>query len=193
MKESSKATRRRMADTSFPWRDVFKGPTLDIGAGDDPLPTENVTAFDQAQGDANNILTHFRPQSFSLVHASNVLEHLFDPTKCVKDWLTLLRPGGHLLIMVPEAILYGDMLWLPTRFNLDHKSTWSMWLKGSPAPMHFLVPEFVKKIETITSAKTVLARLADNNYDYSVMFNRDQTYREIDAVEAFIEILFVLP
>lgn len=46
----------------------------------------------------------YEPKSFDVAIADNVLEHTTDPTQVVRDLLGLLRPGGHLLIVVPTYV-----------------------------------------------------------------------------------------
>jgi hypothetical protein len=79
------------------------------------------------------------------------------------------------------------MRW-PSVYNPDHKSTWSMNLRGSPAKHHVHVPTFVASQPGF--AAPVLARQLDVNYDYKVGVTRDQTFAEDAGVEPWIE--FVL-
>lgn len=48
--------------------------------------------------------------SFDLVTASHVLEHLPDDDAALDEWLRLVRPGGHLLILLPsnEVLFEGS-------------------------------------------------------------------------------------
>ena len=39
---------------------------------------------------------------FDLVTASHVLEHLPDDDAALDEWLRILRPGGHMLILLPS-------------------------------------------------------------------------------------------
>ena len=39
---------------------------------------------------------------FDIVHASLVLEHLLDPEAALKEWGKLLKPGGKLMVVVPN-------------------------------------------------------------------------------------------
>jgi hypothetical protein len=112
---------------------------------------------------------------------------MIDPLETAKDWLQLINPGGHLVVTVPDWCLYEGMVW-PSRYNPDHKSSWSMWIKDSPAPIHILVPDFCKSLGNL--ARTRLCRLVDSNYDYKVGTRLDQTWPEDAGVEAFCE--FVL-
>jgi SAM-dependent methyltransferase len=93
---------------------------LDIGCGPD-LVVPHATPFDQEDGDANQILNYFKPESFSCVHSSHCLEHMRDPQKSMADWWALVKPGGYLITVVPDEELYEQGYW-PSLFNDDHKS-----------------------------------------------------------------------
>jgi SAM-dependent methyltransferase len=190
MKETSKAMRRRWCEHElglFPWRDVFAGRGIDVGCGDDPIPIQGVTTFDVQQGDANLLSRYFAESSVDWLHSSQCLEHMEDPKGALLEWIKVVRPGGWIVITVPSWELYEHMTW-PSPFNGDHRSTWSMFLKGSPAATHIFVPEFLKSIERLAS--TVIQRQLDANYDYKLPPHVDQTWNEADGVEPFIE--FVL-
>jgi hypothetical protein len=70
----------------------------------------------------------------------------------------------------------------------DHRSTWSMFIRGSPAETHVFVPEFLKSLDDV--AEVIMQRQLDANYDYTLPAWVDQTWHESDGVEPFIE--FVL-
>jgi len=193
-RETSKAMRRRMGEDvrgEFPWSKILKGHGLDIGAGDDPLPVPDCRPFDKQDGDANKLSEYVVDRDLDYIHGSQVVEHLHNPEESLVDWATLLKPKGYLVFSVPEAGLYGDILWTRgPRYNNDHKATFSMWYKGSPAPIHYYVPIWLPTLETKTGTKVKLARVVDTNYDYKKLWLVDQTQGESEGVEAFLE--FVL-
>ena len=197
MKETSKAMRRRWledADGAQPWnwKSIFTGHGIDVGPGDNPLPFEDCLRFDMEQGDANKLGSYFAPETFNYIHASQVLEHMHDPLAALCEWNSLLKPGGHSIISVPEMSLYGDILWGEhgSRYNPDHKATFSFGLRNSGAPIHIYLPDFVSTVEEKSGVKCIFSRVVDTNYDYKVGFTRDQTYHECDGVEAWVELLF---
>lgn len=190
MNEASKAMRRRWLEAAagaFEWHKIFRGKGLDVGCGPDKLPFDNCAAFDQEHGDANRLSQFIEPNSLSYLHASQSLEHMIDPVLALDDWIACVKPRGHLVITVPDFVLYEQLRW-PSLFNCDHKSTWSMSVKGSPAPIHCYLPEWL----TAFPVKVVRCKTVDTNYDYKLLGRTsvDQTYQESDGVEAFIE--FVL-
>jgi SAM-dependent methyltransferase len=190
MKEASKAMRRRYIEDAlgvFPWMKLFRGDGIDVGSGPDKIPFDRCIAFDKEQGDANHLLNHFEPNRFNYLHSSQSLEHMEDPTMAMNSWIAVVKPRGHIIVTVPSWELYEGMVF-PSRFNPDHKSTWSMWQKDSPAPIHIHVPEWLKIFKE--EAKVLRCELVDNHYDYKIGTKRDQTLPEDAGVEAFIE--FVL-
>lgn len=185
MNESSKAMRRRWVEDAqgiFPWRSLFKGRGIDVGCGQDKIPFDECEPFDQEDGDANELSAYFPDNTFDYLHSSQSLEHMHDPRKALKDWIKIVKPGGHLIVTIPSWELYEGMRW-PSRWNPDHKATFSMSLRGSPAPIHILLPDFLQEL----AARTVLCRLVDTNYDHSIGSTKDQTWDESDSIEAFIE------
>jgi SAM-dependent methyltransferase len=189
MKETSKAMRRRWCEHElglFHWREVFRGKGIDVGCGDDPIQIPEAEVFDLAHGDANLLSRYYPESSFDWLHSSQCLEHMRDPKAALVDWMKVVKPGGWIVITVPSWELYEHMTW-PSRFNPDHRSTWSMYIRGSPA-RHVLVPDFLASLDAI--ATTVIQRQLDANYDYTLPPHVDQTLTESDGVEPFIE--FVL-
>lgn len=186
MKESSKAIRRRWVEDAqgvFPWRSIFAAPILDIGSGDDPLKLDGVTTFDKENGDANKIDEYFEPESFQTVHASHLVEHLFDPSDFIVRCLKILKKGGHIVFFVPSFDEYEKRVW-PSVKNGDHKFAFSMWRKSYPNVSNFIhVPTLVKDY----NAK--LCRLVLTNFDFNKPDSIDQTIDEADGCECGCEVV----
>ncbi len=189
--ETTKALRRRFLEDQTTghkfWDKIFRGSGLDVGSGDDPIRLEGCQSFDKKDGDANNLSTYFKPNSFNYIHASQLLEHLVDPEKALLDWRGLLKRNGYIVATVPDWCLYEGMIW-PSRYNGDHKSTWSLYYKSSPAPIHIYVPEFIMGLHDLYACLRVC--LIDTNYNYKIGTRKDQTQNKELGVEAWIE--FVL-
>lgn len=176
---------RRLSGKEKPfWEEVFTGKGIDIGAGDDLIDIDGVVGFDVQDGDANRLHDYFPASSFDYIHASQCLEHMHDPVAALESWMKVLRVGGFAVITIPSWELYEGMVW-PSRYNPDHKSTFSMWQKGSPAPNHVLLPDWL--YNNFSQHKIEICRLVDTNYNYSIGTQMDQTYDRANAVEAFIE------
>lgn len=187
MNETAKASRRRFVENKtkvFPWSSVFRGSGIDVGCGSDKLPYDNCKGFDKEQGDANH-LSEYIVWKVNYIHASQSLEHMLDPAAAVNDWLKCIKPKGYIIVTVPDWCLYEHMIW-PSKFNTDHKSTWSLWLKDSYCPTHCWLPNWLKQFQV----KILRCQLIDTNYNYKLPPTIDQTLDESAGVEAFIE--FVL-
>jgi SAM-dependent methyltransferase len=110
----------------------FKGDGVDIGGLPDPLSlyTElfpllnSVRVWDWDDGDAQK-MEGVADNSFDFIHSSHCLEHLVDPVEGLKTWLRVVKPGGYLVIMVPDEDMYEQGVF-PSTFNRDHKWTFTM-------------------------------------------------------------------
>lgn len=188
MNETSKAMRRRMIEDElgvFNWSQIISGKGIDVGCGPDKVWDDNCMAFDQEQGDANKISEYFSDK-FDYLHASQCLEHMHDPFASMVEWLKIVRSGGHAIISIPDWTLYEGRVW-PSRYNPDHKSTWSFTFEQSPSRHHVNIYKFLEMLSPYCYAKRVM--LIDNNYNYSVPASVDQTFEESNGVEAFIEMV----
>ena len=158
MDESTKTKQHLGADE----RALITGRVLDIGAGADPV-TPQAVAFDQQHGDANHI-TAFPPESFDCVYSSHCLEHMHDPRASLANWWSLVKPGGHLFVIVPDEDLYEQGVF-PSRFNHDHKSTFTIAKKRSWSPRSFNLLELCL---ALPGAQVRSVRLNDIGYDRAV-------------------------
>ena len=110
----------------------LRGRILDIGAGLDPI-TKNAVVFDKPQGDAQEIQRFFPENSFDTVFSSHCLEHMMDPISAITKWYSLVKPGGHLIVIVPDEDLY-EQGHFPSIFNQDHKATFTLSKSKSWSP-----------------------------------------------------------
>lgn len=192
---ASLAHNRRKVDSYF--RDLyFVGQGLDIGAGGDPLGAlltaddfplaGEIAVWDYtSHGDAQELTSEkVGGITFDFIHASHVLEHVRNPDVSVRAWLNVLRPGGHLIILVPDFTMYERRVW-PPHFNTDHRSCWDMLQtfeatlpKWSPERLHWCVSDL---------ATLVRAQWLNRGWDASLPFTQDQTVSP--GVECAIEII----
>lgn len=140
-------------------RSILSGKGIDIGCGPDPLSPE-VKAFDLKDGDANEI-TKYVDEVFDFVYSSHCLEHMREPTKAIQEWWKLVKPGGHLFILVPDEDLYEQGVF-PSRFNPDHKATFTLSKSRSWSPVSINVLDMVK---LLPNAELVSLTLQNHNYD----------------------------
>ena len=131
MKECSKSIMRRLHEPNFTNR-YFTGNGLDVGGGPDPLGLyvelfprmQGVKVWDKEDGDAET-LDGVEDESFDFVHSSHCLEHLDDPAAGLANWFRAVKPGGHLIVTVPDEDMY-EQGQFPSTWNGDHKCTFTI-------------------------------------------------------------------
>lgn len=155
MKESSK-TRQTWGPLEL---SILQGSGIDIGCGPDPI-TADCDRFDLQDGDANEI-SRFVSKRFDFVYSSHCLEHMRDPEAALRQWWTLVKPGGHLFFLVPDEDLYEQGVF-PSRFNGDHKSTFTISKASSWSPVSVNVLDLVT---ALPGSRLVSIKLQDRNYD----------------------------
>lgn len=149
MWEQSKAAKRRYNDGAFHSR-YFVGHGVDIGGGPDPLGQYagifaqmlSARRWDLEDGDAQ-YMAGVADNSLDFVHSSHCLEHMVDVGVAVGNWLRILKPGGYLIVTIPEEDMYEQGHW-PSRFNGDHKWTFTMAKTVSWSPKSINVIDIIK-------------------------------------------------
>jgi SAM-dependent methyltransferase len=139
MKECSKSIHRRLADAKFASR-YFVGRGLDVGGKPDPLAlylelfprATSIRTWDWEDGDAQ-FLGSEADATYDFVHSSHCLEHLADPREGLLNWFRVVKPGGHLIVVIPDEDLYEQGVF-PSTFNRDHKHTFTLWKPRSWSP-----------------------------------------------------------
>jgi SAM-dependent methyltransferase len=150
-------------------RSLLKGKGLDIGAGPDPV-IPGVQTFDQAHGDANKIDEYLQDQ-FDFVFSSHCLEHMMNPWDALPRWWKLIKPGGHMVLVVPDEDLYEQGFW-PSLFNDDHKHTFTLKEK-SWSPVSICIP---KLIRTLENTECISITEQSNGYDRALLdFSKGKT------------------
>jgi SAM-dependent methyltransferase len=153
--EQSKAAKRRYDDGAFHSR-YFVGHGIDIGGKPDPLGQyvgvfarmQSVRTWDLDDGDAQS-LAGVADDSLDFVHSSHCLEHMVDVAEAMWNWIRVLKPAGYIIVTVPDEDLYEQGNW-PSRFNTDHKWTFTLAKTSSWSP---------RSINVIDLAKTCADRL----------------------------------
>jgi len=147
---------------------VLVGRVLDIGAGVDPV-TKDAIVFDKAQGDAQEINNFYDLESFETVFSSHCLEHMVDPQEAIQSWFSLVKPGGHLITIVPDEDLY-EQGHFPSIFNSDHRSTFTISKSNSWSPVSINCLELFSKLD----GEIVCLSQQSDNYNLSL-----QTHRKV--------------
>ena len=150
----------------------LQGTVLDIGAGTDRV-CANADGFDIDDGDANQILGFLERESYDTVYSSHCLEHMFDPPQALKQWWELIKPGGHLVLVVPDEDLYEQGIW-PSIFNADHKATFRLDSDSSWSPVSHEVRSLVC---SLPGATVLSIKRHDMHYDYLLMAKPGEAWR----------------
>jgi len=190
---TSVSLQRRLFDARFATR-WFAGVGLDVGAGSDSLALyaelfpliRQVVLYDQRQGDAQ-LLDNVPDEKFDFLYASHCLEHLRDPYEALGNWIRVVKPGGHLVICVPDEDLYEQGVW-PSRFNTGHRTSWTIDKAESWSPVSMNVIDLVRRFRG--EALPIKIELIDHGYRPS-LFGRGIDQTRMPAAEAAIEIVLL--
>ncbi|MEC9423721.1 MAG: methyltransferase domain-containing protein [Nitrospinota bacterium] len=160
MDEASKTEKIRGQE----FRDnYFSGKVLDIVCGDN-LVVSNAVPFDKEQGDAQEILNYLEPNTFDCVHSSHSLEHMSDVPKALGQWWQLVKPGGTMVIVVPDEDLYEQGVW-PSLFNRDHSATFRFNKPDSWSPVSY---DLGRVCSSLPDAEVISLEHQDEGYDHSL-------------------------
>ncbi len=171
MKECSKSIQRRLGEPAFTRR-YFRGQGIDIGGRPDPLALycelfpllDDVRTWDLEDGDAE-AMTGVPDERYDLVHSSHCLEHLDDPHKGIQNWFRLVRPGGHLVVTVPDEDLYEQGRF-PSTFNADHRWTFTILKSRSWSERSINVIELVQELGPRADVQKLELLSASYRYDW---------------------------
>jgi SAM-dependent methyltransferase len=167
MYETSKCLKLRKERGDF--RDFLHGNGIDIGAGPDPLKIEtgNVRAWDVPDGDAQ-LMAGVPDNTFDFVYSSHCLEHMRDVAEALKNWTRITKPGGFVYTVVPDYLLYEKLTW-PSRFNSDHKQSFSFLVPrvGVVRPNHYHVTQDLIPLMDSLGLQVVRWEVEDDGYNYN--------------------------
>lgn len=189
MRELSKSIPRRQRDPNFITK-YFVGSGVDIGGLPDPLSLyvelfpliTNVRVWDLEDGDAQ-LLSGIQPDSVDFIVSSHCLEHLHDPYEGLRNWIRALKPGGHLIITIPDEDLYEQGQW-PSDRNLDHKHTFTVNKQSSWSPKSINLFHLLAEISENTDVRKI--EVLDASYRFNLP-DYDQTMTPIG--ESAIEVI----
>ena len=85
----------------------------------------------------------------------------------------LIKPGGHLVLVVPDEDLYEQGIW-PSLFNPDHKATFRLDTDLSWSPVSY---EARSLVAALPGARILSAERHDRHYDYSLMAKPGQPWK----------------
>ena len=186
MNESKKT--RKIRGPEF-IKKYFQGNIIDIGAGNDPV-TSDAETFDMVDGDANVISRYKTKNTYDLVHSSHCLEHMVDAKNALNEWWSLLKPGGYMILVVPDEDLYEQKMW-PSIFNNDHKHSFTLTSKKSWSPVSI---NLISLLKDIPDLKIISQEIQDHNYCYNLQnFNSNPRLKPPKAFKVLKELIRLIP
>lgn len=189
MKECSKSIPRRLRDSRYAAR-YFVGAGVDIGGKPDPLSLyrecfpsiSSLRTWDLEDGDAQ-LMEKAANESFDFVFSSHCLEHLRDPAEGLRNWFRILKPGGHLIITVPDEDLYEQGVW-PSTHNRDHKTAFTLLKSRSWCPKSVNLLDLVRELGAAADIRKL--EVIDETYRFELP-RFDQTLTPV--AECAIELI----
>ena len=157
---NSRAHERRVAENFY--SKFILGTGLDIGCNSHERSiSPSVQLWDKTlgSGDATH-MSGVPDDEFSYVMASHILEHIEDRETALKNWIRIVKPGGHLIVCVPDRDLYEGKKTLPSIHNRDHKCFFL--LDKSEEPDTYSFKQTLKVLEPV--AELVYAKLCSDNW-----------------------------
>jgi len=194
MHELSKSIFHRLKDSRYATR-YFVGDGIDVGCGPDPLSQyyeffplmRSCRSWDMPDGDAQ-LLETADDCSFDFLHSSHCLEHMFDANIALQNWLRVVRPGGHLVILIPDEDLYEQGVF-PSRFNTDHKMTLTIYKKKSWSTRSVNVFDLISNLKNNVRVKKIELLDATYRYELSKRAGRDIDQTGLPIGESAIEFI----
>lgn len=187
MYESSKSRARRQRDPLFAAR-YFVGRGIDIGAGPDSLAhqmrhwpkLQDVYSWDRESGDAQR-LAGVPDGFYDFAYSSHTLEHMRAPISALFHWHRVVKPGGYLIVVVPDEDLYEGGIW-PPHNNRDHKATFTIAKAVSWSPVSYNVADLLKALP----GDVLKIERLEAGYDVTLDPAIDQTDRGAECGIEFI-------
>ena len=100
----------------------IKGKIADVGCGPDKI-TPDAIGYDGKKLDGVNVDGEGcwinKDEVYDTVFSSHFLEHTANPFDYMIDWYGALKPGGHLVLYLP------DQRWYDNNNNPEHLHSWN--------------------------------------------------------------------
>jgi SAM-dependent methyltransferase len=107
-----------------------------------------------------------------------------EPAIALDHWIRVLKPGGHLVMLVPDEDLYEQGVF-PSTFNTDHKWTFTISKLASWSPRSLNVTDLMNGVSD--RVQTLKVELLDHSYRFVGIRRLDQTLTPV--AECAIEIV----
>lgn len=190
--ETHKANIQRRCNEPYFAERYFVGEGIDIGSGDCPLGIDfklfpkmkPVRPYDKEHGDAQT-MANITNNAFDFVYSSHCLEHLVSPSIALRNWMRILRPNGHLIVVVPDWGMYERYVW-PSQFNADHK--WAFdWSTIENRYAHVLnVPALIEQLAQDYDFEIMRCNTINDFFDASLPRSVDQTRSKAECAIEFV-------
>ena len=182
---------RRVHDARFATR-YFVGQGIDIGGGKDALekfrfafPMARSVVNDDRPGWDAQTCSNIADAEFDFLYSSHCLEHLDDPQLAFGHWLRVVRPGGWLVVDVPDEDLYEQGVF-PSRFHSGHRHSFTVAKPVSWSPRSICVLDFLLGFRHQCQVHSV-QRL--DHVAHAVLLNKGLDLTQTPYGEAGIEII----
>jgi len=142
----------------------------------------SVRVWDLEDGDAQ-YMRGVSSDHFDFVSSSHCLEHLNNPLEGLSNWLRIIKPGGYLVILVPDEDLYEQGIF-PSTYNADHKSTFTIHKERSWSAQSRNVLDLVRQLGPSAQVEKIELLTAGYRFDLP---RYDQTMTPV--AESAIEII----
>jgi SAM-dependent methyltransferase len=165
------------------FRTIFVGRGIDIGCGIDPV-TRDCDTWELLHDQGNaELMLEIPDGTYDWVYSSHLLEHLENPFRALREWWRILRPGGKLILVVPDEDLYEQGHW-PSQFNAGHRWTFTIHKSRSWSPVSLNVTELVA---ALPDALPLWITLFDTHYIHNHWVWDRTLYCEAEAhIEAVV-------
>ena len=107
--------------------------------------------------DATGEALPFPDNSFDIVYSSNVLEHVNDPGRVLREAVRVLKPGGTMQIVCPNYLSYFDGHYAALHPPIFSNGFFRWWMKR----IHGKDPAFAATIRTEVNAVWARRQLAE--------------------------------
>jgi len=167
-------------DSGF-WARYITGPNvLDIGFrgyDDNVVPiVDGAIGIDLDYPGYDGSVLPFQDESQDAVYSSHCLEHIPNNLQVVRDWFRVTKIGGHIITVVPHAMLYERKRRPPSR--------WAGWNHQRFYTPQSLLAEF----ESVLLPNTYRVRhLAENDVDYTYSYPTERHPDGCYEIELVIE------
>ena len=157
MKPSMKAALRRAHDPAFV-QHYFAGVGLEIGERDSALAA-NVSLFPRVarvvpwHGDVADV-PGVEELAFDFVHAGYCLQDVANPPKALARWLDLVKPGGYVIVTVPDEDLEERGAW-PSQVDPSRRASFTVCKASARLPASINVIDVVRTLAPIAACERI--------------------------------------